>query len=616
MLTKLREGASSWPAKVVLCVVALSFVGWGVGDIFVGRGETTVAEVGSTDIDVLDLQTAYRNQVRSLQSAGIRIDPGSDLARAQARIALDRLVRNTLLENLARDFGVTTGEDTLRAAIAGNRNFQDLAGNFDRTMFAGVLSMNGLTEEVYLAILGAEITRNQFVGSVVAAPPLPEDLLRRLWLHREERRTAEIAVIPNGALVSAPVPSEGELGTWFDERAESYRAPEYRSADYLLVYPQDIAEDMEIAGEDIETAYDADIGRWTVPEQRLVRQIRFETLEEAEDAHGASAGSPDFDSIEAQWYGREDLFGDLGEVVFAAAEGGVTTPVESPLGGWLVYRIDEVRPGSVTSLEEARDSIDAELRLREARYAMFDLANDLDDILATGATVREAAAALDFDVRSLDRVASTGEAEVPESLQVVPAVPGFLDEVFLGDTGFASTVIETDDGGLLVVEVTDVVPSRSRSLDEARSEVLGDWQAERQSDLALREARRLAESAGKTGNLNDIMAFADVSFELSEPFSRNGIPSMANVPSTAVEALFEAWPGDTVVTPSADGHAQVVARLTDVIAADFFAGSQESERLESGLKQDLLADVVELGSSSMREAVSVSINHDLIDQYF
>ena len=106
MLTKLREGASSWPAKVILCVVALSFVGWGVGDIFVSRGETTVAEVGDTAIDVRDLQVAYRNRIRSLQSSGIRIDPGTDPARQQARLALEQLVQDTMLDQAAGTFGI------------------------------------------------------------------------------------------------------------------------------------------------------------------------------------------------------------------------------------------------------------------------------------------------------------------------------------------------------------------------------------------------------------------------------------------------------------------------------------------------------------------------------
>ena len=616
MLTKLRESASSWPAKVILCVVALSFVGWGVGDIFVDRGETTVAEVGARDIDVRDLQTVYRNQIRSLQANGIRVDPGSDLGRLQARIALERLVRDTLLDSTASDLGITAGDDTLRAAIARNETFHDIAGTFSKSVFAGVLSMNGLTEEVFLARLSQEITRNQLLQSLVAVPPLPDDLLRRVTQYRQEKRTARIAVIPNGTLVSVPQPIEGELAAWFGERADSYHAAEYRSASFLLVYPEDIADGIAISPGEIEEAYNSQIGRWTVPEQRLVRQIRFETQEEAEAADGS-----DFDVIapegtEARWYERKDLLVELSGPVFSASAGETTRPVESPLGGWLIFRIDEIANESVTTLEEVRDSLGSELRLAEARYAMFDLANDLDDLVASGATVPETASALGLEMQSIDRVSSTGDPEDPGSLQIIPTTPGFLDEVFLGDLDITSTVLETDSGGLLVVEVTEILPARSRSLDEVRQRVLGDWQKGRQAELALKEARRLVAGAGSTGSLDDVFQFADATFEVSEPVSRSEVPPIANVAHSAVKALFDARPGDTVVTPSADGNAQVIARLADIIPADFPPVSGDSAGIGDGLKQGLASDVVELLSSNMRETYPVSIDHGLIEQYF
>ena len=614
MLTKLREGASSWPAKVILCVVALSFVGWGVGDIFVSRGETTVAEVGDVAIDVRDLQVAYRSRVRSLQTSGIRIDPGTELAHQQARLALEQLVQDTILDQAAGTFGVTTSDDTLRAAIVNNEMFHDMSGNFDSNVFAGVLSMNGLTEETYLASLSRGISRSQLIASLGALPSLPDELVRRIAQYRHEERTAELAVIPNDALVARPEPHDGELASWFADRSGAYDAPEYRSASYLLIYAEDIAGTIEIAPEEIEAAYDAAPDRWIEPERRLVRQARFATREEAEESlamvfEEAASGESD-----ARWLRRIDLLEELAEPVFAATVGDVAGPVESPLGGWLVYRIDEAESRVVTPLDEAHDIIRGELALAQARYALFDLADDLDDLIATGASPSEMASTLGLELKTIERVSASGLTEDAGSLQIVPETPEFLEEVFLADLAFVSTVLETDDGGLLVVEVTEIVPARARTLEEVRNKVLSDWQAQRQTELASREADRLASGAGSTGDLNDVFGFTGVTFSVIEPFTRHSMPPVANVSFATVEALFDARPGDTVVRASEDGSHQVVARLVDVITSQH--SLEDTSAVGARLRQGVIRDISERLVSSLHDDMTVSINDDMIDQSF
>ena len=128
MLTRIRQGASSWPAKIFLIVIALSFVGWGVGDIFVNRGETTVAEAGPVEIDIQDLQIAYRNRIQPLQQAGTQVAPGSELAQALARAALDGLILDALESAAAEGFAIAVSDDTLRADIAANDLFANQTG--------------------------------------------------------------------------------------------------------------------------------------------------------------------------------------------------------------------------------------------------------------------------------------------------------------------------------------------------------------------------------------------------------------------------------------------------------------------------------------------------------
>ncbi len=628
MLTQMRKGASSWPAKILLGLIALSFVGWGVGDIFINRGESRIAEVGSSEIDIRDLQLAYRNQVQPLQNSGIPVEPGSELAQALARLALDQLILRTLESNAARDLGITIDAETLRNDIAGNAAFFNSTGVFDAAVFQGVLATNGLSEARYLAVLSNQISEGQFVNSIGAVPPPPSVLVNSVFQHRTEQRVVELAVIPNDRLVSLPTANSGDLSGYYEANLGKYEAPEYRSADFLLVYPDDLLATVEVTDEAIQEAYNNSAGTWTDPEQRRLQQIPFATEEEAAAAHLAIEGGADFaqvafddagmeaEEVDLGWFTQNDLFAELADPIFATPEGAVTAPLASPLGGWLLFRIAEVKPEDVTSFEDARETIESELRLRKARDAIFGLANELDDHLAAGETVQETAGALGLDVKTVTRINPDGGPEDPMSLQIIPSVAGFLDEVFFGDLNFPSTVIETNDGGLLVVEVTEIAPERLRPLDEVEELVRLDWQHEELASEAEEAAMALAQEVGSFGDITQVFSETGTSFDELQTFMRTQTPTLDNVGFETVTAIFAADAGSVVVSPSIDRTAQVVARILDVVETDELADPEGFQGVKNSVTNGMISDVIDQNSAAMFNATSIEIDQRLLEQYF
>lgn len=628
MLTKMRQSASSWPAKIFLVAIALSFVGWGVGDMVVNRGETTVAEAGSAEIDIRDLQIAYRNRIQSLQQAGTQVTPGSELAQALVRAVLDGLILDALENVVADGFAIAISDDTLRVDIASNDLFANQAGAFDAAVFAGVLATSGLTEESYLAALASGLRREQLMASLGAVPPLPGVLADRIFRHRFERRAAEIAVVANDALASAPPPTPGELESFFEAHLAHYDAPEYRSADYLLVYPEDLASRMEVAEATLREAYDASPDSWVEAERRLLERISFATEEEAQAAFEAIRGGATFanvalehagiesDELEFGWLARGDLFAELAEPLFAADEGETVAPLASPLGDWLLFRIAGSQPEKVVPFKEARERIAEDIKTRRARAAMFDLAGDMDDLIATGASVQETASALELDARTLQRVSREGLSEDPLSLQIVPEVPGFLDELFLGEVDFPSTVIETEDGGLLVMEVTEIAAARQRSFPEVETIVRGDWQRIRLAERAAEAARAIAGATGAMDDLDAAYGGAGASFAVSTPFQRDEDPGIDGVGPDAVAAIFAALPGEVVVAPSTDGAGQVIARLSEIVTADPAADPEDLAAMERSLQDGWTADVVRQHGIALRRDTPVAIDRRLLEQYF
>ena len=68
MLRGLRNASSNWLGKTIMAAVVgflvLSFVVWGIGDVFRGFGRSTVAKIGSTEITIEAFRTLYNDRLQ------------------------------------------------------------------------------------------------------------------------------------------------------------------------------------------------------------------------------------------------------------------------------------------------------------------------------------------------------------------------------------------------------------------------------------------------------------------------------------------------------------------------------------------------------------------------
>ena len=87
MLDTLRRGTGSWLVKILLGLLVLSFAAWGIGDVFSGGGDTSVATVGETKITPNEYQDAFQSRVRQM-SARYGKQLNNDEARQLAGVPL------------------------------------------------------------------------------------------------------------------------------------------------------------------------------------------------------------------------------------------------------------------------------------------------------------------------------------------------------------------------------------------------------------------------------------------------------------------------------------------------------------------------------------------------
>ena len=115
MLRGIQKATANWLGRVVMGVIlgliAISFAIWGVGDIFRGFGQSTVAKVGSTEIRVEQFRQTYLDRLQQLsRRVGRPITPDQARAFGLDRQLLAQTIAETVLDERARTLGLALSD--------------------------------------------------------------------------------------------------------------------------------------------------------------------------------------------------------------------------------------------------------------------------------------------------------------------------------------------------------------------------------------------------------------------------------------------------------------------------------------------------------------------------
>jgi len=625
--TKPKHTLKEIVARIIVIVMfgmlIMSFAVWGIGDIF-RRGIRTqsLAEVGSVRIMPMEFQSQYQRELHRLQTM-LQTDISAERARQLGlpQRVLREMVGRVLYDLAARDAGVAVSDEVVRQAIFDNPSFRNSEGKFDRGVFESLLNSAGYTEEHFVELTRQDIIRGQVTEAITAGGAVPHVLLDDLFRYRNERRTAETVLVSSAQMKDIATPSEAELAAYHKDHAQSYTAPEYRAVTAVALTPQAIAARMEVSEDKLKDEYEARLGEFKVPEERTLRQIILKDEAGAKDAADRIAKGESFDRVAEELTGKPPL--DLGTVkqadvpmpelaaaAFAAAEGGVSEPIHTPLG-WHLAQVVKIVPGRTESFEEAKPKLTQELQLREASDAIYDLGNRLEDALGGGSSLEEAAKKLDLKAVKIAAVDGKGLAPDGKPVADLPAGAKFLATAFASDAGRDSDLTEDGQGGYFILRVDKVVPSELRPLAAVKDKVLADWQDEARRKAAEKVAQAIAEKARSGADLAALAKENGASVATTAPFTRTGQGAGAGLPPELVASLFAAKVGDVTSAPSPQGA--VVAKLASVIPAEAASDAAGMQQLDTQLRGTMDADLLNSFTDALRQRYGVEIDEALLN---
>ena len=187
MMQAIRTRAGSIIVKVLFGLLIVSFGFWGIytrSDYYQSHSpDTVIATVGAQNIRAEELQQALPAALERLRAQfGAAIDARQAKQLGIVDTVLNQLIDRNLLDQETANLGLDVSDAEIRDVIYSNPAFRGPDGQFDRQLFAQVLTMNRLTEGQLVTRLRRDIPRTDLlqaltIGVVVPRPkiiPVPD----------------------------------------------------------------------------------------------------------------------------------------------------------------------------------------------------------------------------------------------------------------------------------------------------------------------------------------------------------------------------------------------------------------------------------------------------------
>ena len=532
----------------------------GFGAVNFTSSASSVASVGDEEVSIGDYVRELQSEQRALQAqTGQAMSMSQLTAFGLDRVVLGRLISLAALDHETKELGVSIGDENLIDELAAIGAFQDVNGGFDREAYSFALRNAGLSEKQFEADLRREAARTIVQSAVLSGTEMPKILTDTLTGFIGARRSFSYVQLKASdiALVTM-VPSDEDLLAFYNANQDQFMLPEAKVITYAALRPAMLMDDVDVDEAALRQLFEDRSSQYQVPERRLVERLVFADDEAAASAKAQlETGGATFESlVDARGLTLQDIdlgditMGDLGAAgtsVFAAQVGDVAGPLPSSLGPAL-YRVNGRLEAQITTFEQAKAELRDELASDRARRLVEAQAEDIDDLLAGGATLEELATE-----NSLELVQINWTGEMRDG---IAAYEGFRSAA-AGVTAEDFPAVDfLDDGSLFALRLDEVLPERPEPFSDAKEKARTEWQADLLADTLRQQGEEVLAQAEAAGGFAED---ADVKAE-------TGLTRTAyidTVPADLLNQIFEMAEGDFRVVQDADSA--VIVRLEAIL---------------------------------------------------
>ncbi len=631
VMKTLRDGASGGITKFFL----LGFMALAVGGLVMtdvggffrgGVGSSDAAKVGGEPISIIRFDRKAR---QAAQQLGISTSDAYKFGYINQLLNVE--IRNKLLQQAAENLGLRVGESQIASRI--RQIIDPLAQQQERDpkdILKQVLLNQGLSEGEFVHTIGSEMSTGLLraalqSGFVVENPYLVQDVHR----YRGETRNVEAVLFLDKDVKNVPAPSEEQLLQLYEATKESYSIEETREFQILEINDERLRKTLEVSEEDIRQTYENSQDLYTLPARYVLQQSLLDTQEQADAVREkVQSGSSLQNAIKAL---TQKTTGYLGEKEFEANQlmdvlkepvtgaekpGSVLDPVQSPLG-WYVVVVKDIKEAGLVPFNDVRADIKKEIEETQLIDQVYALANDVDDMLAGGATVEDVREQVELKVTDLPALNQFGQTlNKEDGLKAFEqARTSILESGFGLLEGETSPVVETPGGRFIAVHVKAVQEKTYQDFDKVKDQIEDKWISDQRSfENKLRLQTLLEDMTENNQSLGNIAKAQSKNIQRYTNLKRSDMPKGGLLPQS-VYNLFETSQDQPVLIDIEGGSALAVVK--DItLPAPVETNSKDFGEVETSLLQNSQQDSFMLYVNDKAQETSVAVNDGLLQRIY
>ncbi|MEP6786577.1 MAG: SurA N-terminal domain-containing protein [Sphingomonadales bacterium] len=501
----------------------------GLGGMSLG-GSGAIVQVGSLSIDEAELTRRLQNQLEGARQQTPTLTMAQFIAAGGMEQTISLTATGRALELFAEQEGMVASKKLVDGAIASIPAFNGPTGKFDPVTFQQVLSQRKISEVMLRADFAREALTKALAIPIAGAARVPVGMVQPYASLLLEAREGRVAEVPSRVFLPTAAPNDAEVQSFYQRNLARYTVPERRVIRYATFDKSRVADKAQATDAEIQAVYTAQAAEYGAREKRSFTQLIIPTEAQANELLAKIRGGMSLvdaaksvkrdpipvASTDATAFGK--LTGpDVATAAFATPKGEYAAIKRSGLG-YHIVRVDGVQTIAATPLSAVRAKLAAEISAQKESRAVADYVAEMEDAAGSGLTFDELAKKYALTGESTPPLTTSGAAIDTAGYKAPVAVGTVLAAAFQADVGDEPSVTALpQDAGYVVWKLDRTIPAAPKPLADVRAQVIADVQTNKGALAAKIAAEKIVAAVNGGTPLDVALKGASVALPAPAP---------------------------------------------------------------------------------------------------